>query len=416
VGLSLLELLLAVLLVFLASLYLMSLFSSGACLALRAREYTVATLLARSRMERLMASPMDAILPGQGGFPKPHGEYRWEVRVEDYEGDLKMLELAVTSPRGVRSFLRTLRRQVGFFGVACDPAAHRVVFAVPGQAAVQVLEEDGEVTRGPALPGGASPPQPGGVAGGPGLGYLWVVDQANLNVHYFREPQAGVFDGGEPRVPCPVPTFASPRFAGVATDASANRLFLADRANRGLWILSDAPAFGPGPWGTGRPLAPREPALGVPSGVAADASGSVVWVADTENRCLRKLLLGDGPAPGRDFEEEPGVGWWCRRRYRPDAGLGVPQGLAVNPWSSAVLCVSDSDLWVLDFFPGPSGDFQESWRRIPLPQDLVGARPSGLCLDPFRSVVYLNTRSGQLWKHTLAAPGVFSRIDRGRSW
>ncbi len=414
-GLSLLELLLAVLLVFLASLYLLSLFSSGAALALRTRDYTVATLLARNRLELLSASPMEAVIEGCGGFPDPHDGYRWDVRVEDYEGDLKMLELVVTSPRGVRSALRTLRRQVDFFGVACDPAAQRVVFAAPGQAAVQILEEEGEVSRGPALPARALPSRAGGVAGCPGLGFLWVVDQANLNVEYFRETQAGLFDAGESRAPAPGPSVASPRFAGAATDASANRLFLADRANRGVWILRDTGAFGQEPWGNGLPLSPQEPSLGVPSGVAVDASGSVLWVADTENMCLRKLLMHGLSAPSQDFEEEPGVGWWSRRRYRPDAGLATPQGLAVNPWSSAVLCVTESDLWVLDFVPGPSGIFQESWKRTPLPEDLVRARPSGICLDPFRSVVYLNTRSGQLWKHTLSPPGSFNRLHDGRS-
>ncbi len=409
-GLSILEVLLGILLVFLASLYLLSLFSSGHSLALRSREYTVATLLARSRMELLTAAPVDAVLPGRGEFPQPHAGYLWEVRIEDYEGDLKVVEVAVTSPRGARSFLRTLRRQTGFFGVACDPAAHRVVFALPGQAAVQVLQDGGTVSPGPTLPAGSAPARAGGLAGCPGLGYLWVVDQDNLNVQYFREDPAGGFDGGDSLVPRPGPAAVTPRFAGAASDASANRLFLADRANRGVWILQDASPFGQQTWGEGLPLAPQDPSLGVPSGVAVDASGSVVWVADTENRCLRKLLLSGPPSPREDFEEEPGVGWWSRRRFHPEEGMGAPQGVAVNPWSSAVLCATESDLWVLDFLPGPSAGFLESWKRVPLPADLVRARPSGVCLDPYRNVVYLNTRSGQLWKHTLAPPGTFSRL------
>ena len=93
--------------------------------------------------------------------------------------------------------------------------------------------------------------------------------------------------------------------------------------------------------------------------------------------------------------------------------MGSPQGVAVNPWSSAVLCVDEDTLHLLEFVPLSAGRFARVWSRLPLPDDLVQARPSGICLDPFRNVVYLNTRRGQVWKSTLVAPGSFEPIHGG---
>ena len=124
------------------------------------------------------------------------------------------------------------------------------------------------------------------------------------------------------------------------------------------------------------------------------------------------LALGSG-SPSPDFEEEPGVGRWHRSRFSPPEGMGPPQGVAVNPWGSLVVTVDPSHLLLLDFRPLPSGGFAQEWERVPLPADLAGARPSGLCLDPFRNVVYLNTRSGQVWSYRLAPPSAFARIYGG---
>lgn len=399
-----LEILLAVLLLFLVSLYLMSLYASGQGFALRGREYTAATFLARNRMEELVAEPADALTGARGAFPSPHDGYSWEVRLEDYEGDLKVLEVAVRSPRGARSVLRTLRRTNAFHGVACDPAAQQVVFSSPGDGPVHVLVEGEE-----ALPLGGERTQAGGVAGFPGLGLLWVTEGGG--VQYFRGDGAGTLGEGV-LVDPPRGLARVPRFAGAATDGAGNRLFLADRANRGLWILEDASPFGR-TWDARSPLAPEDPPLGTPAGLAVDRAGSVAWVADTEYECLRMLVLGAGrrPSPAADFEEEPGLGWWCRRRFRPPEGMGAPQGVAVNPWGSAVLAVDGRELHLLEFRPRAGGGHSESWNRVALPEALVAARPSGICLDPFRNVVYLNTRAGEVWKHTVAPPGSFLRIQ-----
>lgn len=403
-GAALLEVLLAALLLFLATLYLLSLFASGQGFALRGREYSAATLLAQSRMEELLAAPADALQAGPGRFPPPHQGYTCEVRTEEFQEDLLLLEVIVTSPRGARSRLQTLRRVERFFGVACDPAAETLVFTAPGQARTLLLEEGGRPTEGPGLPEGG---QPGAVAGLPGLGLLWAVDQDGARLGYL--PSGGRAEalappsalGGEP-----------PRFAGAAMDPAGNRLFLADRANRGLWILNDSAAFGGRGWDARSPLAPEDPPLGVPSGVGADASGSVVWIGDTEHECLRMLRLSTPADPG-GYEREPGVGWWSRTRFRPAEGMGSPQGVAVNPWSSAVFTVDSRDLLRLDFVPGPAGGHRQAWTRTPLPEALAAARPSGLCFDPYRNVVYLNTRGGQVWKHTVAAPGTFLRVAGG---
>lgn len=402
-GASILEILLAILILFLATLYLLSMFASGQGFTVRGREYSATTFLAQNRMEELLAAPADVLAAGSGKFTPPHEDYAYEVRISDYEGDLKLVEVVVTSPRGARSRLQTLRRVETFFGIACDPAANRLVYAAPGQAQLQLLQDGGSATAGPALPEG----QPGAVAGHPGLGLLWGVDQSVGRVTYLPtdrpaatlEPPSAL---GQER----------PRFAGAASDAWGNRLFLADRANRGLWILHDSAPLGGRGWNSRSPLAPEEPALGTPSGVGTDAAGSVVWVADTEAQCLRMLRL-TAPADPSGYEAEPGVGWWSRTQFRPPDGLQAPQGVAVNPWGSTVFTVDSKNLARLDFVPRVGGGYDALWTLTALPQALQDARPSGVCFDPFRNVVYLNTRTGQVWKHTLAPPGTFLRLVGG---
>lgn len=402
-GASILEILLAILILFLATLYLLSMFASGQGFTVRGREYSATTFLAQNRMEELLAAPADVLAPATGRFTSPHEDYAYEVRISDYEGDLKLVEVIVTSPRGARSRLQTLRRVDTFFGIACDPAANTLVYAAPGQAQLQLLREGASATAGPALPQG----QPGAVAGHPDTGFLWGVDQNQGRVTYLPtdanaatlEPPSAL---GQER----------PRFAGAATDAWGNRLFLADRANRGLWILNDSAPLGGRGWDPRSPVAPEDPALGTPSGVGADAAGSVVWVADTEGQCLRMLRLS-APIDPTGYEAEPGVGWWSRTQFRPPDGLQAPQGVAVNPWGSTVFTVDGKNLARLDFAPKPAGGYDAAWTLTPLPQALQDARPSGVCFDPYRNVVYLNTRTGQVWKHTLAPPGTFLRLAGG---
>lgn len=415
-GASVLEVLLGLLVLFLASLYLMGLFVSGQGFELRSREYALAGFLAQGRMEELLAAPAESLGPSRGFFAAPHEGYAWQVQVEDFEEDLQRVRVTVTSPRGARSTLDTLRRVEAFYGVACDPAARTLVYATRGEGAVRLLEDGGTPVPGPGLPAGAGEPRAGGLAGGPELGLLWVVDQGNPVLRYFRVDGSGGFDAGEAlEMPArPFPAGAS--FAGAATDAAGNRLFLADRASRGLWILRDAEVYGGRAWEPRCPVAPEDPPLGVPAGVALDAAGSLAWVADAENGCLRLLLLDPAstPAPREDYEEEPGLGWWSRRRFQPPGGMGAPQGVATNPWSSVVCAVDETHLAVLEFVPRVGGGYAEAWSRVPLPEELVEARPSGICLDPFRNVVYLNTRSGELWKYLVAPPASFTRLAGGR--
>lgn len=411
-GLTLLETLLAILLVFLATSLLLGVFGSGQDLALRGREYSVATLLAGNRMEALLASPLDEVEPGKGEYAEPYQGYSWEVEVRDFEGDLKILEVSVLSPRRARCVLNTLRRTSDFFGISCDPWAGRVLFCAPGDPAVRILQDVGGAAPGPILPSGSSPSRAGGLAGAPGAGFLWVADPARRSVLYFRQAGTEDFQEGESLSLGPGAEAARPRFAGLATDPMANQLLLSDRANRALWILAEPPL---GAERVRGPFSPSDPPLGTPAGVAVDGSGSVVWVADSEHGCLRQLLLGGGPRSGKDYEPEPGVGWWSRECFRPEEGMGSPQGVAVNPWSSAVLCVDEANLHLLDFVPLPGGGFARVWSRRPLPGDLVRARPSGICLDPYRNVVYVNTCSDQVWKCTLSAAGSFEPIHGGPS-
>ena len=408
-GLTLTELLISFVLVLLLLLYTISSFVSSHRYLVRGKEYSTALFLAQSKMEILHATPISDVQPVQGRFAAPFEGYLYDVELKEWEGDLKQLDVNVTSPRGAVARIKTLRQLQSFQGIVADPATNRLVYTTPGSPKLHYLDDKADMT-GSNLGSGTLPNaltgEPGGLAGDPGWNFLWAVNTTDSTMVPYREEDASSW-GTPVTFPSVGQGLASPRFAGMAMDKMGNIVYLADWSNRGLWLHIDGIPGIPVGLFQGQLHAPVQPPLGIPSGVATDDTGSVVVVADTENQCLRKLFVNlSDPTqlpPGyssEELEQAPSVGYWLKERLRHPKGMGAPQGVALNASGWALYAVDRAYLYrMIEEEPG-----SHEWKRWPLPEEAAAGGPSGLAYDEFDNVLYLLTRSGEVWKHKVATP------------
>lgn len=407
-GLTIVELLMAFVLVLLLLLYTISSFVSTHGYLRRGKEYSTALFLSQTRMEKLHATPMSDILSGEDKFAAPFHEYLYRVDLKPWDSDdLQQLSVTVTSPRGAVAHINTLRQKQSFQGIISDPATNKLIYTKPESDKLFSWEERGTNVGGPeatlaqGLPSGG---KVGALAGSPGWNFFWAVDQTNNTLLPYRESEANPW--GQP-VPFPAVRGLGPaRLSGIAMDQMGNLVFAADWSNRGLWIHPDGL---PGPYANvrflnGGPIAPTQPPLGIPSGVSVDPTGSLVVIADTENQCLRKLFVNlanptERPAGyGSDeLEAATGVGYWLRQRLRHPQGMGAPQGVAVSYTGWAVYTIDRAYLYQM-VEPDPK-DYR--WSRFALPGELSSAGPSGLAYDEYNNLIFINTKSGEVWKYDI---------------
>lgn len=123
---------------------------------------------------------------------------------------------------------------------------------------------------------------------------------------------------------------------------------------------------------------------------------SLIWVADSDYQCLRKLLSPSASSayPGTDLESAGTLGNWHRKRFRPPAtlGMGSPIGLAMDLQGWAVYVHDRSRLYQ---FVDSTG----AWTLLgTFPPDLLQDLPSGMTTDRFGNVFFLTTERGSLWK------------------
>lgn len=381
-GSSLLEVLISFAVILLAALYLMSTLASGRHHAQRAQQYSTASLLANGKIQQLLTLPIDDIQPGSGAFPSPHEGYVYSVDVVPFEGTIQVLQLEVRSPRGALAFARTLVQDPRFFGVTVEPVTNEVAFSPAGQPRIGFVQEPANtVTFSPDTPDGRPIH---GLAAKPGWNLVWTSAIAQ-GLQAFT--QISPASSWRPAVANPA-TPLKPLFTGLASDTYSSQLFAGDAANKAIWISRPA-------W-TG-PIRATNPPLGAPGGVACDAFGTLVWVADRDHQCLRKLLLQ--PAPGYSAAELEACpeGFWHRTEFRPtEVWIGSPQGVAVDPSGWAVYVVDGGRLYRFI-------DSSNEWSVLAtLPAVVAQAGPSGLALDSTNNVLYINCSKGKLVKFKLS--------------
>lgn len=395
-GLTLLEMQVALLLLLLVSLYLMSLFASGTRHAARAMDYSRATVLVQRRLEEVRRVPLADVVASVREEAEPYTGFNTTVEVTPYEGAVYQLQVTARAPSGALAHAATLvsDHPNTFQGVVTDAFTHQVAW-VNDQDLLAYTEGTGMTNLGPVSDGRRG----GGLSGSPGSNLIWRAGR--------KEAPAAFLE----TVPTPAtwaPALADPvgagdsvtspwRLTGMATDFASSSMVLADSANRGLWLHDGANWTGP--------LRAKAPALGRPLGLAADPALSMVWVADHDYQCVRKLLSARAAAayPATELESAGAFGSWHKTRFRPPAsmGFGAPVGLAMDPQGWALFVHDGGRLY--RFRDGNGG-----WDLLgSLPPALVAEGASGLACDRYAGWLYLSTLQGSLWK-VRAGPGLLA--------
>lgn len=389
-GLSILEVQVSLLLLLLVCLYLMSLFASGQRHARRSVDYSKCTLLAHRRLEEAKTVPFESLVTGLRPETDPNPGFNTTLSLTPYEDGLYVLQVDALAPSGAlaRAFCLTSDPAIAFGGVISDEYSHKVAW-VNG---ADLMGWDDQTSTASNLGAVVDARLSGALAGRPGSNFFWRGGGKESPVSFLeRLPNPGTWS---PALNSPVTAVdaqrALARFSGMATDQGTGRLVAADVNNRGLWF-SDGSA-----WHSPEVSKPRNPPLGRPAGIVCDPAMSLIWVADTDYQCLRKLIspAASGRYPASDLESAGPLGSWHRRRYRPPAtlGMGSPIGLAMDIYGWAVYVHDRSRLYQ---FVDSTGE----WKVLgTFPPELLQELPSGLTTDRFGNLLFLTTERGSLWK------------------
>ena len=172
-----------------------------------------------------------------------------------------------------------------------------------------------------------------------------------------------------------------------------------DVGNRCLWLY-DYNSL-PAPYWHPLPCKPTKTPLGSPGSVITDPYATLVWVADSENDCIRKFLWTDTPPvgyPAAFLERWPStgpiLGWWDTREFRPTGDFfGVPEGVAMSEGGSRVFVADRGGLWAFE-----EADTANPWKRLCDFSGWGNPQPSGLACDRFGTVVYVTCYNGGILK------------------
>ncbi len=396
-GFTLIEVLMAMMVLYIACAYLMGLFSSEWRLGARNHEYTATTFLARSQMEHLASAPIELLgNKVSGRFAAPYEDYVWEAKISDFQAGLKLITLVVTSPRRAKTTLQRVRMCCAFMGVSCDGFTDQVIWNQPksGVARLHQYSQGRTLNLNLSLPD-TSNGFLGALCGVPGRGVVWgagshepviayyAFDEDNRlrTTRYLRAPKRS--------------GLSSPLFSGIAGDRWGNWLFCADVVNGGIWQAEDNGTKLA--WTARSPLIPKQLPLNRPAGVVLDETASILWIAESGAGCLRPLYLRTDVQPsGEGVEKIPEVGWWGKR-ITSILVRGALHGVAVNPWASMVYTIDGHCLHTLRYTVDDNGIYKYVWSSRHLPASLIQDRPMGLACDPYNNVLYINTRQGQIW-------------------
>ncbi len=181
----------------------------------------------------------------------------------------------------------------------------------------------------------------------------------------------------------------------VLADSASNRLFIAD-TNHNRIVVADLSSgqvqalIGAGEGGFADGTF-RTAQFFHPQGLALDAAGTTLYVADTGNHALRRVELGAGTV-----ETIAGTGEQPRR-YPGESGLG-PEVALNSPWDVTVVgdelfvaMAGSHQLWVMTLSSGLIGPWVGSGREALIngvPPYAALNQPSGLTYDPATERLY----------------------------
>lgn len=215
------------------------------------------------------------------------------------------------------------------------------------------------------------------------------------------------------------------RFPGkILADESRNRLFIADTKHHRIVVADPLDGNVLRVIGSGEPGfidgGFREARFRDPQGMALSADGNTLYVADTENHALRRVLL-------EEEQVETLVGTGRQASSYPPEGGKAPEVALTSPWDLAldgdqlyIAMAGSHQIWMMDLAQGTVGALvgsgREGTRDAPLPRAEL-AQPSGLALDGSGRLYFADSEASTIrWADVEADIGeVATLVGRGES-
>lgn len=406
-GYSLLELVIALGLLFIACAHLFSLYAFGVKAARSSKEATAAAFLAQEKMEEWQFGAEKLNHGSQEGRGTGvYSDYRWKAESQPFSEDFSLLTVSAWAPHSPKCSLRRLCPTDRSAPVSLHCYDSEVDFADGGALAWQARNYwyDSLVSFKSVIFDEAW--RTTAIAGHPGSGLMWLADGGQGRLARLILSDIGKFKMIY-KIKCPPQEKGyNPVIAGIAADKMGNFVFCADKANRALWILDDSRDNGAYYWiGNTFYTCGSEP-LGELTGIACDQYGTTLWLCEGRQRRLRTVYWGAPPCGG-PYERFASCGYWGEKIACPYKDCGILRSVAVNSWGSVLYTVDSSYLYSV-VYNDDGGSVKPLWRRLKLPDRLRKAAPRGLSVDPCNSRLYINTVSGGLWLAVPKADGTLS--------
>lgn len=371
-GLTVLETMLAMVVVFIMGLLLMATLATTAQFAQNTREASVGTMLAQSRVDSLLLYSPDDLVSSSGNcadLSSPgynYSGYKYDLQVVPFDSHTTQVAVTVTSPGGRILPLTTIMRHVNLYGISVKQNSKDVEYV--DKPSGQVIRFDaGTGTRTPLA---LASVQPQGFGADPMLNQVVVGNVANDT---FADVSGGSLNSASAPAGGLRPGGIAVGWQQLWPNAAGTGIYwCVDRTNHRLWTNWQDP----GPDWKG-PVN-ETPQTGELLGLALQADGMTAWVGDLDNMCLRHCNYA--------WDNHQ----WDPVYYRPAGGMGVPLGVACTPAGDYVFVCDPNNLYVMKAPYVLSNPYQTplnvllnntsngTWTTIALPTTLRNNWPSGI--------------------------------------
>lgn len=341
-GYTLIEILIAVVILTCATLITMELFPAGFKLNTKSRNFSKAIFLAQGKMEELIREPASINTIGSGVFSGLFSRYKYSYSKESYVQDpnFSVLKVTVTGPGQEQSVLCTLiKGDTEIEGIDADIGATVIWVVDRRKSGLQCFDiENNSFSPLTNLKDeNGNTVFPGDVAVDGGADTIFVLDRSSKKIAY--NTINNINNGN------PWKIIASPggEWEPVAIDSDfGGTIWVADQKNKRLcrWNGSAWNYY-------------ALPDNGIPIDVAVNAFGDIVWVSDKENKKILGLFYN---------------GTWSSDNKQNLPNNGIPGTISTDAAGQKVYVLNTSESRI-DIFESN----ENSWSSRSVPISVVRA-------------------------------------------
>jgi hypothetical protein len=349
-GLTLIETVIGVFLALLAATVILETLVACGNYSRRLEERTAATTLAHARMETLLAAGSSAVPVAQDNFGGNFSAYLYSVAIVPFPGagNLKEIQLTVSTPNGSSMTIESLMRQNNLLGVWAGHHApnetnmpsqdEMVIWARPDGRIFQANVDPSTANHTISVMQMTSLPNNSvavGLAATGSYSLLWASDASANCIRSLPNPLTN--PTGSWSAPDAPPGFGTP--GGMVT-LSNDDVWVTDRTNHAVWEKAYGTTWGSPIYAT--------PPLVDPTSLIWNYAGDNLWVADSGAACIRHM----------------GPGGWDAQGYAPPGGFSGTLSISLNEPEHSP---PPDGFWVADsnniyYYDIPSG----SWSSNPV--------------------------------------------------